>query len=47
MLKGDPDHPSFSLAKGAPAGRILRIPLPDPVTMNYPSPPVPVSVPQP
>jgi predicted Zn-dependent peptidase len=36
MLKGDPDYPAFSLEKLAPAGRIVRIPLPDPATMVYP-----------
>jgi predicted Zn-dependent peptidase len=36
MLAGDPEHPSFSLEKLAPGGRVTRIPLPDPVTMVYP-----------
>ncbi|MGE3841434.1 MAG: M16 family metallopeptidase [Vicinamibacterales bacterium] len=37
MLKGDPDRPTFSLEKQAPAGRVTRIPLPDPMTMVYPA----------
>jgi predicted Zn-dependent peptidase len=36
MLKGDADHPSFALATLAPGGRVTRIPLPDPLTMEYP-----------
>jgi predicted Zn-dependent peptidase len=36
MLKGDPDHAEYSLEKLAPGGRVVRIPLPDPVTMEYP-----------
>lgn len=36
MLKGDPDRPTFSLEKQAPAGRLTRIPLPNPMTMVYP-----------
>jgi predicted Zn-dependent peptidase len=36
MLAGDPDHPTYSLEKLAPAGRITRIPLPDPLTLEYP-----------
>lgn len=38
MLKGDADHPAYSLEKVAPGGRVTRIPLPDPVTMVYPKP---------
>jgi zinc protease len=36
MLAGDPDHPSFEFEKLARGGHIVRIPLPDPVTMEYP-----------
>lgn len=35
MLKGDPDRPDFSLEKLA-QGKITRIPLPDPLTLQYP-----------
>lgn len=35
MLKGNPDKPDYSFAKIA-GGKIVRIPLPDPVTMVYP-----------
>jgi zinc protease len=35
ILKGDPDKPEFSLMKMG-NGKIVRIPLPDPVTMIYP-----------
>ncbi|MBM3776520.1 MAG: insulinase family protein, partial [Acidobacteria bacterium] len=35
ILKGNPDRPQFALAKLAPT--IHRIPLPDPLTMVYPS----------
>ena len=36
MMKGSPDKPQYSLAKFAREGKIVRIPLPDPVTMVYP-----------
>lgn len=36
ILKGDPDHPEYSLEKLAPKGVIERIPLPDPMTLEYP-----------
>jgi zinc protease len=36
MLKGDPDHPQFALDKLAP-GSVTRIPLPDPLTLVYPT----------
>jgi predicted Zn-dependent peptidase len=39
MRKGDADHPTYSLEAQAPAGRVTRIPLPDPVTMEYPAAP--------
>ncbi len=35
MLKGDPDHPQYSLQKLARGQPIVRVPLPDPVTMVY------------
>jgi zinc protease len=35
MLKGNPDKPEYSFDKIA-AGKITRIPLPDPATMIYP-----------
>jgi zinc protease len=38
MLAGDPGHPGASLEKLAPGGRVTRIPLPDPLTMVYPTP---------
>jgi hypothetical protein len=36
MLGGDPDHPEFNLLKLDPDQKIVRIPLPDPLTMVYP-----------
>src|SRR5262249_31398585 len=36
-LKGAPDKPQFSLEKLAPSGAVVRIPLPDPMTLVYPS----------
>ncbi|NKB88623.1 MAG: hypothetical protein GKS06_10420 [Acidobacteria bacterium] len=36
MLAGDPDHADIQLAALAPEGRVERIPLPDPLTMEYP-----------
>ncbi len=36
MLAGDPDHPDVLLEGLAPAGNVQRIPLPDPLTMQYP-----------
>ncbi len=38
ILKGNPDRPQYALTKLAPNGQIRRIPLPDPLTMIYPSP---------
>jgi predicted Zn-dependent peptidase len=35
MLKGNPDKPQFSLTKLAGGREIVRIPLPDPLTMVY------------
>lgn len=35
MLKGNPDKPEYSFRKMA-GGKIIRIPLPDPLTMEYP-----------
>ena len=35
MLAGDPDNPEFQLADLAAEGRVTRIPLPDPLTMEY------------
>lgn len=35
MLKGNPDKPDYSFKKMA-GGKIIRIPLPDPLTMEYP-----------
>ena len=37
MLAGDSEHPDFSLTALAPGGNVTRIPLPDPMTMEYPS----------
>jgi predicted Zn-dependent peptidase len=37
MLKGNPDRPQHSLEKIAGAKGVVRIPLPDPLTMVYPS----------
>jgi predicted Zn-dependent peptidase len=39
ITKGNPDKPQFSLLKVAKDGQIRRIPLPDPLTMVYPSNP--------
>jgi zinc protease len=36
LMKGNPDKPDYSFARIAKAGKITRIPLPDPVTMVYP-----------
>lgn len=36
MLAGDPDHPDVQLEALAPGGHMVRIPLPDPLTMEYP-----------
>lgn len=36
ILEGNPDRPEFSFEKLAPEGKIERIPLPDPMTMEYP-----------
>lgn len=36
MLKGNPDKPQYSFEKLAPGGQIIQIPLPDPLTMEYP-----------
>ena len=37
ILAGDPERPEFSLEALSPGG-VARIPLPDPFTMEYPSP---------
>lgn len=37
ITKGNPDKPQFSLTKLAKDGTVRRIPLPDPLTMVYPS----------
>ena len=37
ILAGDPDRPEFSL-EGLRPGEAVRIPLPDPFTMEYPAP---------
>lgn len=37
VLKGDPNRPQYSFEKFAGAAKIRRLPLPDPVTMEYPS----------
>jgi zinc protease len=37
ILTGDLEHPEFSLEALSP-GEVVRIPLPDPFTMNYPNP---------
>ena len=37
MLAGDSEYPDFSLTALAPGGNVTRIPLPDPMTMEYPS----------
>jgi zinc protease len=39
ISKGNPDKPQYSLVKFAKDGQIRRIPLPDPLTMVYPSNP--------
>jgi predicted Zn-dependent peptidase len=39
ISKGNPDKPQYSLLKIAKDGQIRRIPLPDPLTMVYPSTP--------
>jgi predicted Zn-dependent peptidase len=39
ISKGNPDKPQYSLSKIAGDGQIRRIPLPDPLTMVYPSNP--------
>jgi zinc protease len=39
ITKGNPDRPQHSLLKIAKDGQIRRIPLPDPLTMVYPSTP--------
>ena len=36
ILKGDPDNPEYSL-EGLSPGEVTRIPLPDPMTMEYPA----------
>jgi hypothetical protein len=36
LMKGNPDKPDYSFNKIANAGKITRIPLPDPTTMVYP-----------
>ena len=36
-LAGDPDRPEYSLEEMSP-GEVVRIPLPDPFTMEYPAP---------
>ncbi len=36
MLAGNPDKPQYQFEKLAPDGKIVRIPLPDPLTMVYP-----------
>jgi zinc protease len=36
ILKGDPDKLQYSLEKLAPAGAVVKIPLPDPMTLVYP-----------
>ncbi|HEV7798017.1 MAG TPA: pitrilysin family protein [Pyrinomonadaceae bacterium] len=39
ITKGNPDKPQYSLLKIAKDGQIRRLPLPDPLTMVYPSNP--------
>jgi predicted Zn-dependent peptidase len=39
ISKGNPDKPEYTLVKLAKDGKIQRIPLPDPLTMIYPSNP--------
>jgi predicted Zn-dependent peptidase len=36
MLQGDPDNPEYVLEHLSPSGLVVRIPLPDPMTMEYP-----------
>jgi zinc protease len=36
MLAGDPENPDYSLEGLAPGGNVVRIALPDPMTMEYP-----------
>jgi hypothetical protein len=36
ILAGDADNPEYSLEALAPGGNVRRIPLPDPMTMEYP-----------
>jgi predicted Zn-dependent peptidase len=36
MLRGDPDNPEYVLEHLSPSGLVVRIPLPDPMTMEYP-----------
>ena len=38
ITKGNPDKPQYSLLKLAKDGQIRRIPLPDPLTLVYPTP---------
>ena len=37
MLRGNPDRPQYSIAKLAGDRGVTRIPLPDPLTMVYPT----------
>jgi len=37
ITRGNPDHPEYSLTKLAGTGQIRRIPLPDPLTLVYPT----------
>jgi hypothetical protein len=37
MLRGNLDHPQYSLSKLAGERGVIRIPLPDPLTMIYPT----------
>jgi predicted Zn-dependent peptidase len=37
MLRGNPDRPQYSIAKLAGNRGVVRIPLPDPLTMVYPA----------
>ena len=39
ITKGNPDHPEYSLTKLAATGQIRVIPLPDPLTLVYPTTP--------
>jgi zinc protease len=39
ITKGNPDHPEYSLMKLASTGQIRVIPLPDPLTLVYPTAP--------